>query len=78
LFAKGPDSILKKIGEETTELIMAGKEGKRLHIVNEATDVVYHILVLMAFFDLSADDILQELHRREGISGIDEKRSRTS
>ena len=57
---------------------MAGKEGKRLHIVNEATDVVYHILVLMAFFDLSADDILQELHRREGISGIDEKRSRTS
>ncbi len=78
LFAKGPDAILKKIGEESAELIMAAKDGKRLPIVNEATDVVYHILVLMAFFDMSADDILQELHRREGISGIDEKRSRPS
>ena len=76
LFANGPDAILKKIGEESAELIMAAKDGKRLHIVNEATDVVYHILVLMAYVDLSADDILQELHRREGISGIDEKRAR--
>lgn len=49
LFAKGPDAILKKIGEESAELIMAAKDGKRLHIVNEATDVVYHVLVLMAF-----------------------------
>ena len=71
-------AILKKIGEESAELIMAAKDGKRLAIVNEATDVVYHILVLMAFFDLSADDILQELHRREGISGIDEKRARST
>ncbi len=55
---------------------MAAKDGKRLPIVNEATDVVYHIMVLMAFFDMSVDDILQELHRREGISGIDEKRAR--
>ena len=78
LFAKGPDAILKKIGEETAELIMAAKDGKRLHIVHEATDVFYHILVLMAFFDMSADDILQEMHRREGISGIDEKRSRSA
>jgi len=76
LFAKGPDAILKKIGEESAELIMAAKDGKRLHIVNEAADVVYHIMVLMAFFDMSVDDILQEMHRREGISGIDEKRSR--
>ncbi len=52
LFAKGPDAILKKIGEESAELIMAAKDGKRLHIVNEATDVVYHVLVLMAFFDM--------------------------
>ena len=57
---------------------MAAKDGKRLPIVNEATDVVYHIMVLMAFFDMSVDDILQEMHRREGISGIDEKRSRTA
>ncbi|MGV0953686.1 MAG: phosphoribosyl-ATP diphosphatase [Fluviibacter sp.] len=76
LFAKGPDSILKKIGEESAELIMAAKDGKRLPIVNEATDLVYHVMVLMTYFDMSVDDVLQELHRREGISGIDEKRAR--
>lgn len=76
LFAKGPDSILKKIGEESAELIMAAKDGKRLSIVNEATDLVYHVMVLMTYFDMSVDDVLQELHRREGISGIDEKRAR--
>ena len=76
LFANGPDSNLKKIGEECFELIMAGKEGKRLKIVWESTDVVYHLMVLLAFYGLGADDVLQELRRREGISGIDEKKSR--
>jgi len=76
LFAGGPDSILKKIGEECAELIMAGKEGKRLKIVWESTDVVYHLMVLLAFYGLGAEDVLQELRRREGISGIDEKKSR--
>ena len=76
LFAKGPDSILKKIGEECAELIMAGKDGKQLQIVRESTDVVYHVMVLLAFFDLSFDDVLMEMRRREGISGIDEKKSR--
>jgi phosphoribosyl-ATP pyrophosphohydrolase len=76
MLAGGPDSILKKIGEECAELIMAGKEGKRLKIVWESTDVIYHVLVLLAFYGLGVEDVLQELRRREGISGIDEKKSR--
>ena len=78
LFAKGPDSILKKIGEESAELIMAAKDGKRLNIVWESTDVIYHVLVLLAFYGLSIEDVSQEMRRREGISGIDEKNSRTA
>jgi phosphoribosyl-ATP pyrophosphohydrolase len=77
LFAKGPDSILKKIGEECAELIMAGKEGNKLHVVWESTDVLYHVMVLLAFNGLSIDDVLQEMRRREGISGVDEKKART-
>jgi phosphoribosyl-ATP pyrophosphohydrolase len=78
LFAKGPDSILKKIGEECAELIMAGKEGNKLHVVRESADVMYHVMVLLAFNGLSVDDLLQEMRRREGISGVDEKKSRTA
>lgn len=78
LFSKGTDGILKKIGEECTELVMAGKDGKRLNIVWEVTDVWFHSLILLAHFGLSAEDVLQELRRREGISGIDEKKSRTA
>jgi phosphoribosyl-ATP pyrophosphohydrolase len=78
LFAGGPDSILKKIGEESAELIMAGKEGKRLNIVRESTDVIYHILVLLAYYDMGIEDVSQEMRRREGISGIDEKNARSA
>ena len=78
LFAGGPDSILKKIGEESAELIMASKDGKRLNIVRESADLVYHVLVLLAFYGLSIEDVAQEMRRREGISGIDEKNSRTA
>lgn len=73
---KGLDAILKKIGEESTELVMAAKDGDRLHMVREVADVWFHTLVLLAFHGLSADDVLQELRRREGISGIDEKAAR--
>ena len=76
LLAGGPDSILKKIGEETAELIMAGKEGNRLHVVWESTDVLYHVMVLLAHYGLSIEDVMQEMRRREGISGIDEKKAR--
>ena len=76
LFAKGPDSILKKIAEESAELIMAAKDGKTLNVVWESTDVIYHVMVLLAFHGLSIEDVLQEMRRREGISGIDEKLAR--
>jgi len=78
LFASGPDSILKKIGEECAELIMAAKDGKRLNIVWESTDVIYHVMVLLAFYGLSIEDVIQEMRRREGISGIDEKAARSA
>ncbi len=77
LFANGPDSILKKIGEESAELIMAAKDGKRLNIVWESTDLIFHVLVLLAFYGLSIEDVSQEMRRREGVSGIDEKKART-
>ena len=78
LFANGPDSILKKIGEESAELIMAAKDGKRLNIVRESTDLIYHVMVLLAFYCMGIEDVSQEMGRREGISGIDEKKSRTA
>ena len=78
LFSGGPDTILKKIGEECAELIMAAKDGKRLNIVWESTDVIYHVLVLLAFYGLSIEDVSQEMRRREGISGIDEKAARSA
>lgn len=76
LMANGPDAILKKIGEECAELIMAAKDGKKLNIVWESTDVIYHVMVLLAFNGLTIDDVMHELRRREGISGIDEKAAR--
>ncbi|MDR0564619.1 MAG: phosphoribosyl-ATP diphosphatase [Azoarcus sp.] len=76
LFAKGPDAILKKIGEESAELIMASKDGKTDSIVYEAADVFFHIMTLLAFHGLSIGDVRRELARREGVSGIEEKRAR--
>ena len=76
LFAKGHDAILKKIGEESTETLLAAKEGDRLHLVRETADLWFHCLVMLAYHGLGPDDVLAELRRREGISGIDEKRSR--
>ena len=78
LFASGPDSIREEIGEECAELIVAGKEGKRVNVVWESTDVIYHVLVLLAFYGLSIEDVSQEMRRREGISGIDEKKARSA
>ncbi len=76
LFAKGPDSILKKIGEESAELIMAAKDGVAEKIVYESADLLYHLMVLLTFCDLSIEDVYRELRRREGVSGIEEKNSR--
>lgn len=76
LFSKGEDAILKKIGEEATEVILAGKGGDNAHLVYETADLWFHCMVLLAQHDLSADDVLKELERREGLSGIAEKQSR--
>jgi phosphoribosyl-ATP pyrophosphohydrolase len=77
LFARGEDAILKKIGEEATEAVMAAKDGDKLRIVGETADLWFHCLIMLAQFGLRPSDVLYELRRREGISGIDEKASRT-
>ena len=76
LFAKGEDAILKKIVEEAGETLLAAKDGDKLRIVRETADLWFHCLVMLAWYGLGPDDVLAELHRREGISGIDEKQSR--
>ena len=76
LFAKGEDAILKKVAEEAAETVLAAKGGDKLHIVRETADLWFHSLVLLAWHGLQPEDVLAELRRREGISGIDEKKSR--
>jgi len=76
LFSKGEDAILKKIGEESTEVILASKEGDKTHLVYETADLWFHCMVLLAQHGLSATDVLNELARREGLSGIAEKEGR--
>jgi phosphoribosyl-ATP pyrophosphohydrolase len=73
LFAKGPDAILKKIGEEATETVMAAKDGDRARIVAEMADLWFHAMVALAAFGLKPQDVLDELARREGLSGLEEK-----
>jgi phosphoribosyl-ATP pyrophosphohydrolase len=77
LFAKGEDAILKKIGEEATETVMAAKDGDKLRITAEVADLWFHCLVLLAEYDLGPADVLAELARREGVSGIAEKAARS-
>ena len=76
LFAKGDDAMLKKIGEEATEVVLAAKTGERLHLVREVTDLWFHCMIVLARHGLGPGDVLAELQRREGISGIDEKAAR--
>lgn len=77
LLSKGEDAILKKIGEEATEMILASKGGDKTHLVYETADLWFHCMVLLAKHGLSADDVLNELARREGLSGIAEKEGRS-
>ncbi len=76
LLAKGGDAILKKIGEEATETVMASKDGVPARVTSEMADLWFHCLVLLAHHGLSPADVLAELERREGRSGHDEKASR--
>lgn len=78
LMQKGIDKILKKIGEESTEVVIAGKGGKREEIVYEVADLFFHTMVLLGYHDIPPEEVYAELRRRFGISGIEEKNSRTS
>ena len=76
LYAKGLDSILKKIGEEATETVIAAKGGQRVEIVHEVADLWFHTLILLAHQNIALDDVLAELERRFGTSGHAEKAAR--
>lgn len=76
LFAQGDDAMLKKIGEEATETVLAAKSGERLQLVREVTDLWFHCMIVLARHGLGPGDVLAEMQRREGISGIDEKAAR--
>ena len=80
LLHKGPDSFLKKIGEEATETVMAAKDvdqgGDKAKLVGEVADLWFHCMIALAHYDLSPDDVVAEWARREGLSGLDEKAMR--
>ena len=76
LFAKGDDAILKKIGEEATETVMAAKDGDPRRVAAEVADLWFHCLVLLVRYGLGPEDVRAELARREGLSGITEKARR--
>jgi phosphoribosyl-ATP pyrophosphohydrolase len=76
LNARGADAILKKIGEEATETVIAAKSGDKAAIVHETADLWFHCLVMLAWHGVAVSEVLAELERREGRSGLDEKASR--
>jgi phosphoribosyl-ATP pyrophosphohydrolase len=78
LLAAGPAGIARKLGEESLEAVIEAVKGDSAALTRESADVLYHLLVLWAAAGLSPDDIAAELTRREGVSGIEEKRSRSS
>ena len=76
LLAKGEDAILRKVLEEAAETLLASKEGDKLHVVRETADLWFHTLVLLAWHGVGPEDVLAELQRREGVSGVTEKAAR--
>ena len=78
LFHKGSDAILKKIGEEATEVVMACKDGERGRIVGEVADLWFHCMLALNAHGLAPADVLAELERREGLSGLEEFAARKS
>ena len=77
LFAKGREKIAQKVGEEATETVIAALSGDPIKLTSEAADLIFHLLVLLAEGGASFSDVLTELERREGVSGIAEKASRS-
>jgi phosphoribosyl-ATP pyrophosphohydrolase len=76
LYAKGLDAVLKKVGEEATETILAAKGADTAHLTRETADLLFHTLVMLAAKDVALADVLAELERREGISGLEERKAR--
>ncbi len=76
LFSKAPDGALKKVGEEASEVIMAAKDNDKEHVVYEMADLWFHCMVVLSQMGLRPEQVLEELHRREGTSGLVEKASR--
>ena len=77
LYAKGIEKIAQKLGEEATETVIAALSGGREEVVGEAADLIFHLLVLLQARRVSLDEVMAELDRREGTSGIEEKASRS-
>lgn len=77
LFSKAPDGVLKKIGEEAVECVMAAKDENKKDIIYETADLWFHSLVMLSQYGLRPEHVLAELERREGLSGLEEKRRRT-
>jgi phosphoribosyl-ATP pyrophosphohydrolase len=76
LLSKGPEKCAEKFGEEAVEAIIEAVKGDRDRLTAEAADVLYHLLVMLAARDVTLEDVLAELDRREGVSGLDEKAAR--
>ncbi len=76
LMSQGPEKCAEKFGEEAIEAIIEAVKGDRAALTNEAADVLYHLLVLLAARDVTLDDVLSELERRQNQSGLDEKAAR--
>ena len=71
LIGKGPDAVLKKVDEEATEVVMAAKDGDAAKLVAEVADLWFHTMIVLAQHELRPDDVLAELERREGMSGLE-------
>lgn len=76
LYQRGPDAFLKKVGEEATELVMAAKDNNAERIIAETADLWFHSMVALAYYGVRPEEVLEELARREGVSGLVEKASR--
>lgn len=76
LFAKGREKIAQKVGEEATETVIAALSGDPAKLTSEAADLLFHLMILLAEGGLSVNDVLDELERREGLSGLEEKAAR--
>lgn len=76
LFAKGREKIAQKVGEEATETVIAALSGDKAKLTNEAADLLFHLMILLEDGGLSIADVIDELERREGVSGLAEKAAR--